>query len=484
MLQSSLYASVSLSNILESNSMKQHNVIAVLNNSREFKALDKQSRGQLSRAVDGLKSGESITVTAPNNVAAQYVHIEDAEIKSSEDARKFAGSVYNHFKGSADSLDFKITTEYALDLSEGAELAAYEFNKYKTTPKPNRLQTVTVNGYVQPSGIATSVNYARDLITEPGNQLYPAEYAKRVKKTLTKLGVKVKVYNQEQLTKMGFNLLLSVGQGSQHDSQVVVMEYLNGSKKSPTVALVGKGVTFDSGGISIKPSKGMGDMKYDMAGSAAVVGTMHALASNKVKKNVIGIIGLVENMPDGKSIKPGDVVTSLSGLTVENLNTDAEGRLVLADILTHVQTYKPDVIVDLATLTGAIVVSLGSEMAGLFTNSTALEQELVRAGKDAGENYWRMPMGENWAKQLDSDIADMQNIGGPDGGSTTAAEFLYRFVDDGRAWAHLDIAGMAWEDKGKPCTPKGAAGFGIRTLYNLVNNGELAKLTIDENMKY
>ena len=461
-----------------------HSVIVVLNNSTEFKALDKQSGGQLSRAAQGLEAGKSVTVTAPVKIDATHVHIEDAEIKSANDAREFAGRVYGKFKSTADSLDFRFSTEYAIELTEGAELAAYEFNKYKTNPEPNRLQTVTVNGYAQPAGIAASVNYARDLITEPGNQLYPAEYAKRVKKTLSKLGVKVKVYNQEQLAKMGFNLLLSVGQGSQHDSQVVVMEYLNGTKKSPTVALVGKGVTFDSGGISIKPSKGMGDMKYDMAGSAAVVGAIHALASNKAKRNVVGIIGLVENMPDGKSIKPGDVVTSLAGITVENLNTDAEGRLVLADILTHVQTYKPDVIVDLATLTGAIVVSLGSERAGLFTNSTELESELVKAGQAAGELYWRMPMGENWSKQLDSDIADIQNIGGPDGGSTTAAEFLYRFVDDGRAWAHLDIAGMAWEDKGKPCTPRGAAGFGIRTLYNLVLNGELGKLTVDADMKY
>lgn len=461
-----------------------HNVIVVLNNSREFKALDKQSKGQLTRATDGLKESESITVTAPTNIDAQYVHIEYATIDSADAARTFGGSVYNHFRGSADSLDFKITTEYALDLSEGAALAAYEFNRYKTDPKPNKLQTITVNGYAQPTGIAPSVNLARDLITEPGNQLHPAEYAKRIKKTLSKLGVKVTVYPESELKKMGFNLLLSVGQGSVCESQVVVMEYLNGPKKSPKIALVGKGVTFDSGGISIKPSKSMGDMKYDMAGSAAVVGTMHALAANKVKRNVIGIVGLVENMPDGNSIKPGDVVKSLSGLTVENLNTDAEGRLVLADILTHVQTYEPDLVIDLATLTGAIVVSLGNEMAGLFTNSTALERELVKAGRDSGENYWRMPMGKVWNKMIDSDIADMQNIGGAHGGSTTAAEFLYRFVDEDRVWAHLDIAGMAWEESGKPTCPKGAAGFGIRTLYNLINNGDLTQLEIDEDMKY
>lgn len=459
--------------------------IVVLTGSREFNALDKKSGGQLSRASDKLAEGDDlISVLAPQNIDAKYVCVADVKLDSHTSAREFGGRVYTEFKKLVDTVDFKITTEYALDLSEGAALAAYVFDKYKTNPKTSLLRTITVNGYDQPTGIANSINLARDYISEPGNKLPPVEYAKRIRKTLSKLGVKVKVYNQSELQKMGFNLLLSVGQGSVEDSQVVVMEYLNGTKKSPTVALVGKGVTFDSGGISIKPSKGMGDMKYDMAGSAAVVGTIHALASNKIKRNVVGIVGLVENMPDGNSVKPGDVVTALSGITVENLNTDAEGRLVLADILTHVQTYKPDVIVDLATLTGAIVVSLGEEMAGLFTNSTQLEQELKNAGTVSGEHYWRMPMGENWSKQLDSDVADIQNIGGAHGGSTTAAEFLYRFVDDGRAWAHLDIAGVAWEEKGKATCPKGAAGFGIRTLYNLIVDGKLSSLEIDEDMKY
>jgi leucyl aminopeptidase len=228
----------------------------------------------------------------------------------------------------------------------------------------------------------------------------------------------------------------------------------------------------------------MGDMKYDMGGSAAVVGAMHAIVSNQLKRNVIGIVGLVENMPDGKAIKPGDVVTSLSGQTVENLNTDAEGRLVLADILHHVQEeYDPDTVIDLATLTGAILVSLGKEMAGLFTNSSDLEELILAAGKDAGEGFYRMPMGENWNKMIDSDIADMQNIGGPHGGSTTAAEFLYRFVDKKRAFAHLDIAGMAWADKPNKVTPKGAMGFGVRTLYNIACKSP-QPLSIDKDMKY
>jgi len=316
--------------------------------------------------------------------------------------------------------------------------------------------------------------------------LYPEEYAHRINETLTPLGVRVRVIYQTELERIGLDLLLSVGLGSEHNSAVVIMEHMNGDEGDAPVALVGKGVTFDTGGISLKPGRNMGDMKYDMGGSAAVVGAMHAIASQKVKRNVVGIVGLVENMPDGKAIKPGDVVTSHKGLTVENLNTDAEGRLVLADILSYVQQeYQPTTIIDLATLTGAIVATLGNEMAGLFTNSTELQTLIESAGKDAGEGFFRMPMGKNWAKMIDSPIADMQNIGGPYGGSTTAAEFLYKFVDNNTAWAHLDIAGMCWESKGKPTTPKGAVGFGVRTLFNFVNmEASNITLQVESDMKY
>jgi leucyl aminopeptidase len=328
-----------------------------------------------------------------------------------------------------------------------------------------------------------SVSFARDLVSEPGNVLYPETYAHIISTELMPLGVTVKVYHEAQLKTMGFDLLLSVGQGSRKDSYVVVMEWNGGDDERP-IALVGKGVTFDTGGISIKPSAGMGDMKFDMGGSAAVVGALHAIASQNIQANVVGIVGLVENMPDGNAIKPGDVVTSLSGKTVENLNTDAEGRLVLADILTYVQReYDPDRIIDLATLTGAIIVSLGNEMAGLFTNSTEFGNEIIESGELAGELYWRMPMGKNWNKMIDSKIADMKNIGGKGGGSTTAAEFLYRFVDNDRNWAHLDIAGMAWNESGNDVVPGGAVGFGVRTLVNavLISNDVHP---IDDNMKY
>ena len=263
------------------------------------------------------------------------------------------------------------------------------------------------------------------------------------------------------------------------------MEHLHGAKDEEPLALVGKGVTFDTGGISLKPGRNMGDMKYDMGGSAAVVGAMHAIASKKLKKNVIGIVGLVENMPDGKAIKPGDVVRSLSGQYVENLNTDAEGRLVLGDILTYVQSeYNPGAIIDLATLTGAIVATLGNEMAGLFSNSNDFTSNIISNGELGGEGYFRMPMGENWAKMIESPIADFQNIGGPYGGSTTAAEFLYKFVDKKTPWAHLDIAGMCWSSTGNAITPKGAVGFGVRTLFNIADNTKLFWFSVDEKMSY
>ena len=263
------------------------------------------------------------------------------------------------------------------------------------------------------------------------------------------------------------------------------MEHLHGAKDEEPLALVGKGVTFDTGGISLKPGRNMGDMKYDMGGSAAVVGAMHAIASKKLKKNVIGIVGLVENMPDGKAIKPGDVVRSLSGQYVENLNTDAEGRLVLGDILTYVQNeYKLGAIIDLATLTGAIVATLGNEMAGLFSNSNDFTDNIISNGELGGEGYFRMPMGENWAKMIESPIADFQNIGGPYGGSTTAAEFLYKFVDKKTPWAHLDIAGMCWSSAGNAITPKGAVGFGVKTLFNIADNTKLFWFSVDEKMSY
>lgn len=459
---------------------KQTTATVVLHGSKEYKKLDKDLKGLLERAW--AKSDEKEVNISYADDKYDHITVVKETAKSARDWREFGGTHYKRHAKTATSITFDIDNKHVDDIVEGVRLAEYNFSKYKTKEE----KTAPVVYFTKESNgdIWQSVYFARDLITEPGNVLYPEEYAQRIYETLSPLGVVVKIIPQKMLERMGFDLLLSVGQGSVKDSQVVVMEWMQGGKK-PTKALVGKGVTFDTGGISIKPSAGMGDMKYDMGGSAAVVGAMHAIASKGVKENVVGIVGLVENMPDGNSIKPGDVVKSLSGMTVENLNTDAEGRLVLADILTHVQReYSPALIVDLATLTGAIVAALGNDIAGLFTNSSELGNTIDALGSKSGERFWRMPMGPEWNKMLDSQIADMKNItGGRNGGATTAAEFLYRFVDSKTPWAHLDIAGVCWDEKGKPTVPAGAVGFGVRTLLDLVKE-DTGRFEIDEDMEY
>lgn len=459
--------------------------IVVLYDTKELKALDKKTGGQLSSICKLKKFDENdtaeVVVSYPSKINVDSITVVKTDASTSQQWREFGGKYAKLHKGRVENLVFDIDGSNEA-IYEGAMLALYTFDKYKSK-KDDTVLNIQIDAVVDAS-IHESVYFARDVITEPGNVIYPATYAQRINDELVPLGVNVRILHESQLETMGFNLLLSVGQGSRKDSYVVVMEWLNGGDERP-LALVGKGVTFDTGGISIKPSAGMGDMKYDMGGSGAVVGAMHAIASQNVEQNVVGIVGLVENMPDGNAIKPGDVVTSLRGLTVENLNTDAEGRLVLADILQFVQTeYDPDRIIDLATLTGAIVVSLGGESAGLFTNSTAWGNTITESGTRSGESFWRMPMGQNWNKMIDSEIADMKNISsGRGGGSTTAAEFLYRFVDKERAWAHLDIAGVCWNAKGNDTVPGGAVGFGVRTLLDVALHGTSSN-SIDEDMKY
>jgi len=467
-------------------SYESKSAIIILYGSSEYKSLDKKLNGQLdtmcqANSIDS-KDNLETEMTYPSKVNTQAICVVKTDKESNNDWRGLGGKYYSRYKEQVEHVYFD--DEMPKEVYDGAMMAKYSFSKYKTKDTPT-YASIHVDDTDTIAQIYESVYFSRDLVSEPGNVLYPAEYAKRINDTLSPLGVNVKIYHQAQLEEMGLNLLLSVGQGSARDSYVVVMEHMNGKESQSPIALVGKGVTFDTGGISLKPGRNMGDMKYDMGGSAAVVGAMHAIANHKVEKNVIGIVGLVENMPDGTAIKPGDVVTSLSGLTVENLNTDAEGRLVLADILTYVQNeYNPCCIVDLATLTGAIVQTLGHEMAGLFTNSTMWGDAIMDAGDEGGEGYFRMPMGQNWNKMTDSKIADMQNIGGPFGGSTTAAEFLYRFVNKETPWAHLDIAGMAWNRENKDTCPVGATGFGVVTLYNLVNSDFPSEMPIDEPMKY
>jgi leucyl aminopeptidase len=310
---------------------------------------------------------------------------------------------------------------------------------------------------------------ARDLVNEPPNVLGPEEFARRAE-ALTKVGVEVEILDEKALGKLGMRALLAVGQGSVRDSRVVLMRWNGAKDREAAVAFVGKGVVFDSGGISIKPGGGMEDMKGDMAGAACVVGLMHALAGRKAKVNAIGIIGLVENMPDGAAQRPGDIVTSMSGQTIEIINTDAEGRLVLADLLWHVQErYKPKFMIDLATLTGAIMVALGQEHAGLFSNNDELAQRLSAAGEATGEKVWRMPLGPAYDKLIDSKFADMKNTGGRHGGSITAAQFLQRFVNE-TPWAHLDIAGTAMGSPQNEINKSWASGWGVRLLDRLVQD--------------
>ncbi len=360
----------------------------------------------------------------------------------------------------------------------GMKLKSYTFEKYKSkkTEKNIFIDVIgknipTKKDQLNFSAIEQGTFYARDLVSEPGNILHPDEYAKRIK-SLKKFGLKINIYDEKKLKKLGMNTLLGVGQGSIRGSYLVTMEWNGLKNKSKPLAFVGKGVCFDTGGISLKPAKFMEDMTYDMAGSAVVVGLMKNLALRKSKINAVGVVGLVENMPGGNAQRPGDIVKSYSGKTVEILNTDAEGRLVLADALTYTEKkFKPKFIVDLATLTGAIIVSLGSEYAGLFSNNDKLSQQLIDAGKNVEEKVWRMPLNKNYDKLIDSKNADMQNINYVGGaGSTTAAQFLQRFILNKTPWAHLDIAGMAFSKYGGALNSGGATGYGVRLLNKLIED--------------
>ena len=361
----------------------------------------------------------------------------------------------------------------------GLKLKSYEFNIYKSK-KNKKLVSINVIGNKNKISTQTQLRFkaleegtflARDLVSEPGNILHPDEYAKRIN-SLKKHGLKITIYDEKKLKQLGMNALLGVGQGSIRGSYLVTMEWHGVKNNSRPLAFVGKGVCFDTGGISLKPAKFMEDMTYDMAGSATVVGLMKNLALRKAKVNAVGVVGLVENMPGGNAQRPGDIVKSYSGKTIEILNTDAEGRLVLADALTFAEKkFKPKFMVDLATLTGAIIVSLGSEYAGLFSNDDKLSKQLLSAGEKVNEKLWRMPLHKNFDKLIDSKNADMQNINYVGGaGSTTAAQFLQRFILNKTPWAHLDIAGMAFSKYGGALNSGGATGYGVRLLNKLIED--------------
>jgi len=383
-----------------------------------------------------------------------------------------------------DSLDFEKEeiTNFSSEFIFGFNLKSYKFDKYKTLDKKNLKKNIICkiissqnekieNKYKYNEAIKSGVFLTRDLVSEPGNILHPDEYVKRLIK-LKKYGLKVTVYDEKKLKKMGCNALVGVGQGSIRGSYLVTIEWNGKKTKSQPLAFVGKGVCFDTGGISLKPAKFMEDMTYDMAGSAVVVGLMKNLALRKAKINAVGVVGLVENMPGGNAQRPGDIVKSYSGKTIEVLNTDAEGRLVLADAITFTEkNFKPNLIIDLATLTGAIIVCLGSEYAGLFSNNDKLSKQIFDAGNKVDEKVWRLPLHKNFDKLMDSKTADMQNINYIGGaGSITAAQFLQRFIINKTPWAHLDIAGMAFSKYGGALNPGGATGFGVRLLNKFVED--------------
>jgi leucyl aminopeptidase len=364
----------------------------------------------------------------------------------------------------------------------GAVLRSWRHDVYRTKlnddAKPT-LSDISVIGapeatsaqWIKETAVAEGVAFTRELVTEPANTIYPESFVERCEKRMAGTGLRLRVLDDKEMASLGMGALLGVAQGSDRPARLLVMEWMGGDKGGKPVAFVGKGVTFDTGGISIKPAAGMEDMKWDMGGAGAVAGAMLALALRKARANVVGICGLVENMPGSNAQRPGDVVTSLSGQTVEVINTDAEGRLVLCDALTWVQReYDPARIVDLATLTGAIIAALAHEYAGLFSNNDELADALVAAGEASGDRLWRFPMGPAYDKQLDSPIADMKNIGSRFGGSITAAQFLQRFIENDTPWAHLDIAGMVWADKPGATWDKGATGYGVRLLDRFVRD--------------
>jgi leucyl aminopeptidase len=454
--------------------------------------LDTKTNGALTKAMSKSrfvgKAGQTLSIAAPSGVNADSVLLVGAGAADKLDdlaVEAFGAAAYSAVKLSgAEILTIDasgLTPDQAARIGFAARLAAYRFDKYRTTQKPDKIPSITTvrvvtsdlraaEAALEPlSAVADGVIFARDLVSEPANVLYPAEFAKRVK-ALESLGLEVEVLGEAEMEKLGMRTLLAVGQGSRRESQLAVIKWNGGAAGGQPIAFVGKGVCFDTGGISIKPADGMEDMKWDMGGAAAVTGTMIALAGRKAKVNAVGVLGLVENMPDGDAQRPGDVVVSMSGQTVEVINTDAEGRLVLADALWYTQQrFKPKFMIDLATLTGAMIVALGLDYAGVFSNSDEVADPILAASKKVGENFWRMPIPDIYEQHIDSKIADVKNTGnGRAGGSITAALFLQRFTN-GVPWAHLDIAPTAWANKSpSPTVPEGGVGFAVRTLDRMV----------------
>ena len=462
--------------------------------------LEKATGGAITRAIGATRfkgtKGQVLTILAPAGLKASRVVLiglgKAGEIDDSV-AQAVGGAIANELGGSGETAaavavdaieDAKLgASAFAAQLALGAKLRSYRFDKYRTKemaeekPSLKTLTVMTRNAeaakklFTPLDKVADGVFFTRDLVSEPANVIFPASLADQIQ-LLTKLGVAVEVLEPRQMRRLNMGALLGVAQGSANEPRLVVMSWrgAKGAKDQYPIAFVGKGVTFDAGGISIKPAGGMEDMKWDMGGAGVVIGLLKALAGRKAKINAIGIVGLVENMPSANAQRPGDVVTTMSGQTIEVINTDAEGRLVLADALWYCQeTFKPKTVIDLATLTGAIITSLGHEQAGLFANDDELADRLIAAGKAVNEKLWRMPLGESYDRDIKSEIADMKNVGsGRGAGSITAAQLLQRFIKKDVAWAHLDIAGVTWAKTASAVTPKGGSGFGVRLLDRLV----------------
>ena len=473
-------------------------IIVFVDESLKLKGKTADVDKELGGAIQKLIKNDKITkdkssielIKAPANVDYDTVIVASFGKKkdiTDLNIQKLGGKIYSSASSnkSADIFLFIDNEKQAANIAYGMKLKSYFFDKYKTKEKKEDKPSIkNVNfildahkkadeNYKELKKIANGVFFARDLVTEPPNVLYPESYAELCENKLAPLGVEIKILGEKDMDQLGMGALLGVGQGSIRESKMVVMKW-NGAEdpNEQPIAFVGKGVTFDTGGISLKPSGGMEDMKYDMGGSATVAGLIKALAGRKAKVNAVGVIGLVENMPGHNAQRPSDIVNTMSGQTVEVLNTDAEGRLVLADALWYTQDkFSPKIMINLATLTGAIVIALGNEHAGLFSNNDKLSSELLKAGLETEEKLWRFPIdkvGEGYDKLIDSKIADIQNISsGRGAGSITAAQFLQRFVND-VPWAHLDIAGVAWAKKANDITPEGGAGYGVRLLDRFV----------------
>ncbi|SDF06002.1 MULTISPECIES: leucyl aminopeptidase [Thalassobaculum] len=453
--------------------------------------IDRETKGLIGTAIAGSrfsgKANQTLTVFTPAG-RVLLLGVGDPEKIDAKFAETAGGTIYAALANSGEkeatvmieaSEDKR--TEVAAHLALGVTLRSYSFDIYKTKltkdDKPTLAKvTVSVDGHTEAkkvydveAAVAEGVAFTRDLVSEPPNVLFPVEFANRVA-AMKDLGLKIEILDEKQMAKLGMGALLGVGQGSERESRMVVMRWEGGPKNQKPVAFIGKGVCFDTGGISLKPAGGMEDMKFDMGGAGVVSGLMCGLAKRKAKANVIGVIGLVENMPDGNAQRPSDIVKSMSGQTIEIINTDAEGRLVLADALWYTQDkYKPEFMIDLATLTGAMMVALGEETCGYFANDDTLAGELQAAADAVGEAVWRMPLGDAYNKMMDSDVADMKNAGARWAGAITAACFLERFVNK-VPWIHMDIAGVTWSRKDRPTTPKGASGFGVRALDRLVRD--------------